>query len=122
MLKIDKTDRRMNGHRDFKYRIKFDLHSFLNNDYSIEATMAAWNNANRAFLMCSKYMTETHGYGPELKLVNYMKENGEGVPLWATRHAYSVLHTKQPDTIYLRDDDAREKIEKVFVFLQLKYN
>ena len=47
MLTIDKTDRRMNGHLDFKYRIKFDLHSFLGEDHSIEAMKEAWDNANQ---------------------------------------------------------------------------
>ena len=122
MLLIDKVDRRMNGYGDFKYRIKFDLTKFLSNDTSHKGLLAAWDSAAESFLLCTKYMTDRYGYGPELKLVKFMKQNGDGVPMWATRHAYSVLHTSQPDTIYLRDDDARSKIEEVFIFLQLKYN
>ena len=122
MLQIQKTDRRMNGHQEFKYRIVFGVTSFVGSDRSIEGIKEAWANSMKAFLMCTKYMTDKYGYGPELKLVKYMVENGDGVPLWATRHAYTVLHTSQPDTIYLRDDEARSKIEEIFIFLQLKYN
>jgi hypothetical protein len=121
VLQIQKTDRRMNGYHEFKYRIVFGVTSFVGADKSIESIKEAWDNANRAFLMCTKYMTDKYGYGPELKLVKYMMADG-GVPLWATRHAYTVLHTSQPDTIYLRDDEARSKIEEIFIFLQLKYN
>ena len=122
MLHIQKVDRRMNGYGDFKYRIVFGVGSFLGTDRSTAAVIEAWDNSMKAFLLCTKYMTDKYEYGPELKLVKFMKQNGDGVPLWATRHAYSVLHTTQPDTIYLRDDEARTKIEEVFIFLQLKYN
>jgi len=122
MLQIQKTDRRMNGHLDFKYRVPFYLIDFVIGDRTTENYRQAGQDRDRAFLLCTQYMTQRHGYGPELKLVHYMKEQGDGVPLWATRHAYQVLHTSAPDTIYLRDEEAVSKLGEVFIFLQLKYN
>ena len=122
MLNIKKTDRRMNGYDDFKYRVVFRLYDFVLGDRTTENYQRAAKDRDLAFLLCTRYMTERHGSGPELKLVQYMKEQGDGVPIWATRHAYTVLHTSAPDTIYLRDEDAVSRLGEVFIFLQLKYN
>jgi len=122
MLRIQKTDRRMSGHLDFKFKVSFNLMDFVLGDRTTEGFRLAAKDRDRSFLLCTQYMTERHGYGPELKLVHYMKEQGDGVPIWATRHAYHVLHTSAPDTIYLRDEDAVSRLREVFIFLQLKYN
>jgi hypothetical protein len=114
MFTIEKTDRRMSGHKDFKYRVKF-----IDYDNNTPKYINA-KQANRDFLACTRYMTEKYGFGPELRLVHFIKEEGGEVPLWATRHAYQALHTSAPDTIYLRDDDAREKFEAILTFLKLK--
>ena len=122
MLLIQKTDRRMSVYLDFKYKVAFRLYDFVLGDRTNENYQRAGKERDKAFLLCTQYMTERHGYGPELKLVQYMKEQGNDVPLWATRHAYQVLHTSSPDTIYLRDEEAVSKLGEVFIFLQLKYN
>ena len=61
----------MNGYGDFKYRIVFGVGCFLGSDRSTAAVIEAWDNSMKAFLLCTKYMTDKYEYGPELKLVKY---------------------------------------------------
>jgi hypothetical protein len=111
-LKVRKLDKRMSGHQYFEYRVTFDGYTTLRH--------IAANQANRDFLACTRYMTEKCGYGPELRLVRFIQQEGGEVPIWATRHAYQALNTSAPDTIYLRDDEAKEKFEAFLTFLTLK--
>jgi hypothetical protein len=112
-LKVKKLDKRMSGHNYFKYRVTFDGYRSLLRSDSIK-------RANRDFLNCTRYMTEKCGYGPELRLVHIVKEESGEVPVWATRHAYQALNSAAPDTIYLRDDEARDIFETFLTFLTLK--
>lgn len=112
-LRVRKLDKRMSGHQYFKYRVTFDgYRSLLRNE--------AMKQANRDFLNCTRYMTEKCGYGPELRLVSFIKQEGGEVPVWATRHAYQALNSSAPDTIYLRDDEARDIFEAFITFMTLK--
>ena len=112
-LKVKKLDKRMSGYNFFKYRVTF-------NGYRNLLKIDAIKQANRDFLAATRYMNEKCGYGPELRLVHIVKEQEGQTPLWATRHAYQALNSSAPDTIYLRDDEARDIFEAFLTFNKLK--
>jgi hypothetical protein len=121
MLTIARTDRRMSGHLDFKYRVVFDFGSFRSERTTGLPNYEIAKLVNTAFLNTTEHLTKQFGYGPELELVRLIKDRGDAVPMWAVRHAKSGLHTYSPHTIYLRDEQSCHEFEKILTFLQLKH-
>jgi hypothetical protein len=113
MLQAEKVDGRMDGYEKFKYRVKFQSWDFRT---AQDDFRESWDRCAIALLNCCQFMTEKHGYGPELSLVRYMSE----VPLWAIRSAHSGLNTRKPPAIYLRDELALEEFNGILAFYQIQ--
>ena len=110
-LKIQKLDRRMTGHRHFKYRVEFPWAAF-NQTNSIDP----YRDRIKTFYEFCKHLTETFGYGPSVEDIGqYCMAFGE-TPRWAFRPSTST-HIY---AIYVADEESRQEIEKVISFNILK--
>ena len=111
-LKIQKMDRRMSGHAQFKYRLEFPWSAFNQGRFGDEP----YHERTKAFYEFCQHLTDTYGYGPSVDDANSYVRAFDW-PRWAFR-LVSSTHTY---AIYVADEEGRQELEKVISFNILKH-
>lgn len=111
-LKIQKTDRRMTGHTQFKYRLEFPWAAF---SAGFASTSEPYHERTKLFYDFCRHLTEVFGYGPSVDDATSYTRSFEW-PKWGFR---LVDHT-HTYAIYMADETIRSEVEKLLAFKILK--
>ena len=110
-LKVQKLDGRMSGYGYFKYRLELPYHAFRDVGVS-----NAHHERAAKFFEYSKILTDIYGYGPHVDDADMYAAVYSVDPAWAFR-LYDYQHTY---TLYFKDENVKDHIEKLLVFIQLQ--
>lgn len=111
-LKIQKLDRRMSGHQNFKYRLELPVYAF--NDAT--GPGSAWLRRTVAFNDFCRHLTSVYGFGPCVDDAHVYANHYNEVPQWA----YRLVDHRHVGTIYVANEAGREELEKILAFIILK--
>lgn len=108
-LKIQKVDRRMSGHQNFKYRLELPYCAFQGIGHN---PSTAYSDRAKTFLTMCRHFTELYGYGPSVDDA-YVYANYFGLP---PRWGFRLLSHSHTYAIYLSDEESKSELEKILVF------
>ena len=108
-FKLQKLDRRMTGHRYFKYRVEFPISAVR--DIQVP-DMTVYGVKILIFSEIMQGLTQAIGFGSYVDYTHFAKD-----PKWAFR----IADHNHVDTIYLTEE-AVAAYEQILTFLTLKYS
>ena len=108
-LKIQKLDRRMTGHRWYKYRVEFPISAFRD---SIPSDISVYQLRTQTFTELMYHLTRNIGFGPYVDYSGFSHD-----PKWAFR----IADHNHLDTVYLTEE-AKLEYERFMTFIKIKYS
>lgn len=103
----------MSGHEYFKYRLELPYYAFTADNGGHDT---AYRNRAAKFFEYIKVLTELYGYGPAVDDAGMYHAACKEKPKWGFR----PLDNHRTYTLYFKDDDVKDQIEKLLVFMQLQ--
>ena len=109
LLKVQKLDRRMTGHRYFKYRVEFPVCAVRGVQIN---DMTVYGVKILLFTEIMQHLCSSLGFGPYVDYTQYAKD---------AKWAFRIADHNHIDTIYLTEE-ALEEYNKFMTFARIKYS
>lgn len=103
----------MSGHQHFKYRLELPYYAFSGLGI---APNDAFSNRAKTFFEYSTILTDAYGYGPAVDDADMYAAVYGVSPSWGFR----PLDNHHTYTLYFKDEEAKDHIEKLLVFNMLQ--